>query len=374
MRLETLLVHGGHAPDPATGAVSPPIHLSTNFAREPDNSLPHGFLYARSENPNRVALERALAPLEGGAVALAFASGMAATTAVFQSLQTGDHVVVPNDAYYGTGKLLREVFGRWGLAVSFVDMTDLPAVEREVTPRTRLVWIETPSNPALAVTDIAAVSRIARDAGALTVCDNTWATPLLQRPIELGADGVMHATTKYLSVHGDVTGGALVLREEGELAARLRTVQTVGGAVPSPLDCWLAHRGMRTLAYRMRGHCDNAERVAEFLAGHPAVEVVHYPGLADDPGHEVASRQMRRYGGMLSVRIRGGAGPALRVISRVGLFTRATSLGGPESLIEHRASSEGPGSTTPPGLLRMSIGLEHPDDLIEDLDRALGAA
>jgi cystathionine gamma-synthase len=319
-------------------------------------------------------LERALAPLEGGAVALTFASGMAATTAVFQSLQAADHVIVPNDAYYGTAKVLREVFGRWGLASSFVDMTDPGAVERAITPRTRLVWIETPSNPALAVTDIAEVSRTAHAAGALVVCDNTWATPLLQRPLDLGADVAMHATTKYLAGHGDVTGGALVLREDGELAARLRTVQTVCGAVPSPLDCWLVHRGVRTLAYRIRGHCDNAERVAEFLAGHPGVEIVHYPGLAGDPGHEVASRQMRRYGGMVAVRIRGGANAALAVVSRVRLFTRATSLGGPESLIEHRASSEGPGSTTPPGLLRMSVGLEHPDDLIEDLDQALGAA
>jgi cystathionine gamma-synthase len=371
MRLETLLVHAGRAPDPATGAVSPPLHLSTNFARDPDGGLPHGFLYARSENPTRAALERALAPLEGGAVAFAFASGMAATTALFQSLQAGDHVVAPNDAYYGTAKVLHEVFGRWGLASSFVNMTDPAAVERAVTPRTRMVWIETPSNPALAITDIAAVCRVARSVGALTVCDNTWATPLLQRPLELGADVAMHATTKYLAGHGDVTGGALVLRVDGELAARLRTVQAVGGAVPSPFDCWLVHRGIRTLAYRMRGHCDNAERLAAFLDGHPAVEMVHYPGLAGDPGHAVAGRQMRRYGGMVSVRIRGGAEAALAVASRVRLFTRATSLGGPESLIEHRASSEGPGSRTPPGLLRMSVGLEHPDDLIEDLDQAL---
>jgi cystathionine gamma-synthase len=374
MRIETLLVHAGYAPDSATGAVSPPIHLSTNFAREPDGSLPHGFLYARSENPNRSALEQALAPLEGGAVAFAFASGMAATTAVFQSLQAGDHVIAPSDAYYGTAKVLREVFARWGLSSSFVEMTDPAAVERAVTPRTRLVWIETPSNPTLAVTDIAAVSGVARAAGALAVCDNTWGTPLLQRPIELGADVVMHASTKYLAGHGDVTGGVLVLREDGELAARLRVVQTVGGAVPSPFDCWLVHRGLRTLAWRMRGHCDNAERLAAFLQGHPAVEVVHYPGLAADPGHEVAERQMRRYGGMVSVQIRGGAGAALGVVSRVSLFTRATSLGGPESLIEHRASVEGPGSRTPPGLLRMSVGLEHPEDLVEDLDQALKGA
>jgi cystathionine gamma-synthase len=372
MRLETLLVHAGHAPDPATGAVSPPIHLSTNFAREADGSLPHGFLYARSDNPNRATLERALAPLEGGAVALAFASGMAATTAVFQALEAGDHVIAPSDTYYGTAKVLREVFARWGLSSTFVSMIDPAAVERAVTPRTRLVWVETPSNPTLAVTDIAAVCAIARSAGALLVCDNTWATPLLQRPLILGADVVMHATTKYLGGHGDVTGGALVLREDGELAARLRVLQTVGGAVPSPFDCWLVHRGLRTLAYRMRGHCDNAEQVAAFLHDHPAVEVVHYPGRPDDPGHEVAKRQMRRFGGMVSVQIRGGAEAALGVVSRVRLFTRATSLGGPESLIEHRASVEGPESRTPPGLLRMSVGLEHPDDLIEDLEQALG--
>jgi cystathionine gamma-synthase len=372
MRIETLIVHAGHAPDPATGAVSPPIYLSTNFAREADGTLPHGFLYGRSENPTRMALEAALAPLEGGPVALAFASGMASTSAVFQSLAPGDHVIAPADAYYGTAKVLREVFQRWGLSSSFVSMTDPAEIERAVTPRTRLVWMETPSNPTLAVTDIATVSRIARAAGALAVCDNTWATPLLQRPLDLGADVVMHATTKYLAGHGDVTGGALVLREDGELAARLRLIQTVGGAVPSPFDCWMVHRGIRTLAYRMRGHCDNAERLAAFLTTHRAVEVVHYPGLTMDPGHEIAKRQMTRFGGMVSVQIRGGAPAALAVVSRVRLFTRATSLGGPESLIEHRASSEGPGSRTPPGLLRLSVGLEHPDDLIEDLSQALG--
>lgn len=372
MRIETLVVHAGHSPDAATGAVAPPIHLSTNFAREADGTLPHGFLYARSENPTRRALEGALASLEGGVTALAFASGMAATSAVFQALAAGDHVIAPNDAYYGTGKLLREVFHRWGLASTFVDLTDRAAVRGAVTPRTRLIWMETPSNPTLAVTDIAAVVEIAHGAGALAACDNTWATPLLQRPLELGADVVMHATTKYLAGHGDVTGGALILREDGDLATRLRLSQTVGGAVPSPFDCWLVHRGMRTLAYRMRGHCDNAERVAEYLAGHRAVEAVHYPGLSSDPGHTTARRQMARYGGMVSVQIRGGAEAALAVVARVRLFTRATSLGGPESLIEHRASSEGPGSRTPPGLLRLSVGLEHPDDLVEDLAQALG--
>jgi len=370
--IETLAVHAGHAADPATGAVSPPIYLSTTFARHPDGSLPQAFLYARSDNPTRHALEDALAPLEGGAVALAFASGMAATTAVFQALAAGDHVIAPTDAYYGTAKVLREVFARWGLAATFVDLTDPAAVERALTSKTRLIWIETPSNPTLAVTDIARVAAIARGAGALCVCDNTWATPLLQRPLELGAHAVMHATTKYLAGHSDVTGGALVLREAGELADRLRVIQTVGGAIPSPFDCWLVHRGIRTLPWRMRGHCDNAERVAAFLAGHPAVDAVHYPGLSGDPGHAVARRQMARFGGMVSFQVKGGAEAALRVASRVRLFTRATSLGGPESLIEHRASVEGPESRTPPGLLRLSVGLEHADDLVEDLGQALG--
>jgi cystathionine gamma-synthase len=370
-RLETLAVHAGHSPDPATGAVSPPIYLSTTFAREPDGALPHGFLYARSDNPNRRELEIALAALEGGAAALAFASGMAATAAVFQSLAPGDHVVAPLNAYYGTAKLLRDVMAGWGLASTLVDMTDPDAVARAVTPRTRLVWIETPSNPTLAVTDIARVAAIARAAGARVVCDNTWATPVLQRPLELGTDLVMHSTTKYLGGHSDLTGGALVAAAENDWTARLRTLQTLGGAVPSAFDCWLLMRGIRSLPWRMRGHCENAAAVAAFLAAHEAVEVVHYPGLGGDPGHAVAARQMHGAGGMVSVQVKGGAPAALELVRRVRLFTRATSLGGTESLIEHRASVEGPESRTPPGLLRLSIGLEHADDLLEDLDQAL---
>jgi cystathionine gamma-synthase len=373
-RLETLAVHAGHSPDPATGAVSPPINLSTTFAREPDGTLPHGFLYARSDNPNRRELELALAALEGGAAALAFASGMAATAAVFQSLAPGDHVVAPLDAYYGTAKLLRDVMAGWGLASTLVDMTDPDAMARAVTPRTRLVWIETPSNPTLAVTDIARVAAIAHAASARVVCDNTWATPVLQRPLELGADLVMHSTTKYLGGHSDLTGGALVAPAEDDWTARLRTLQTLAGAVPSAFDCWLLMRGIRSLPWRMRGHCENAAAVAAFLTAHEAVEVVHYPGLGADPGHAVAARQMRGAGGMVSVQVKGGAPAALDVVRRVRLFTRATSLGGTESLIEHRASVEGPESRTPPGLLRLAIGLEHADDLLEDLDQALRGA
>ena len=370
-RLETLAVHAGHAADPATGAVSAPIHLSTTFARESDGALPHGFLYARNDNPNRHQLERALAALEGGGAALAFASGMAATAAVFQSLAPGDHVIAPLDAYYATARLLREVMAGWGLASTLVEMTDPEAVSGAITPRTRLVWIETPSNPTLAVTDIRRVAAIARAAGARSVCDNTWATPVLQRPLELGADLVMHSTTKYLGGHSDLTGGALVAPAENDWTARLRTLQTLGGAVPSAFDCWLLLRGIRSLPWRMRGHCENAATVAAFLASHEAVEVVHYPGLASDPGHAVAERQMRGFGGMVSVQVKGGAPAALEVVRRVRLFIRATSLGGTESLIEHRASVEGPGTRTPPGLLRLSIGLEHADDLLEDLDQAL---
>jgi cystathionine gamma-synthase len=371
MRIETLAVHAGHHPDPATGAVSPPIHLSTTFAREADGTLPHGFIYARSDNPTRNELERALAALEGGETGIAFASGMAATAAVFQSLLPGEHVIAPQDAYYGTARLLREVMAGWGLANTLVDMTDPHAVAEAVTPHTRLVWIETPSNPTLAITDIARISAIARAAGARCVCDNTWATPLLQRPLALGCDLVMHSTTKYLGGHSDLTGGVLVAPEDDEWAARLRTLQALGGGVPSAFDCWLLMRGIRSLPWRMRGHCENAGIVAAFLAGHPAVAAVHYPGLPADPGHAVAARQMSEFGGMVSVQVAGGAEPALEVVRRVKLFTRATSLGGPESLIEHRASVEGPESRTPPGLLRLSVGLEHPDDLVEDLDQAL---
>lgn len=371
MRIETLAVHAGRTIDPATGAVALPIHPSTTFAREPDGSLPHGFLYSRYDNPTRQALETALASLENGHSAMAFASGTAATAAVFQALAPGDHVIAPTDAYYGTGKLLREVLAPWGLDIAFVDMKDHGAIERAVTPRTRVIWVETPSNPTLAVSDIRRVAEIAHAAGGLCVCDNTWATPVLQRPLALGADVVMHSTTKYLGGHCDVTGGALVTGKDDEFAQRLRSLQGTVGAVPSPFDCWLVLRGISSLSPRMRGHCDNAAAVAAFLASHSRVELVHYPGLASDPGHEVARRQMDRFGGMVSFQVKGGQGPALDVVSRLRLCTRATSLGGPETLIEHRASVEGPTTRTPPGLLRLSVGLEHPDDLIEDLDRAL---
>jgi cystathionine gamma-synthase len=373
MRIETLAVHAGAQVDPATGAVAPAIHPSTTFEREPDGSFPHGHIYSRSSAPNRAALETCLTALEGGAGAVAFASASAATSAIFQALAPGDHVVAPTDAYYGTGKLLREVFAGWGLVTSFVDMTDLRAVEAAVRATTRLVWAETPSNPLWKVSDLARIGAIARAAGARFVVDNTTATPVLQSPFKHGADLVLHATTKYLGGHSDVLGGVVVARERGPLLDRLRLLQTSGGAVPSPFDCWLVLRGIRTLPYRVRAQSEHALAVATFLAAHPRVETVHYPGLPSHPAHEVARRQMAMFGGMLSVQVRGGAEAAMAVAAKLRVFTRATSFGGTESLIEHRASIEGPGTTTPPNLLRVSIGLEHPDDLIEDLAHALGA-
>ena len=374
MRIETLAVHAGAQVDPATGAVAPAIHPSTTFEREADGSFPHGHIYTRSSAPNRNALEASLTALEGGAATVAFGSASAATTAIFQSLAPGDHVVAPTDAYFGTGKLLRDVFAGWGLQSSFVDMTDLGAVEAAIRANTKLVWAESPSNPLWKVSDLGRLGAMAHAAGARFVVDNTTATPILQSPFEHGADLVMHATTKYLGGHSDVLGGAIVVRERGPWLDRLRLLQTAGGAVPSPFDCWLVLRGIRTLPYRVRAQSANALAVASFLARHPRIEAVHYPGLASHPGHDVARRQMSMFGGMLSLQVRGDADAAMAVAAKVRLFTRATSFGGTESLLEHRASIEGPGSTTPPNLLRVSIGLEHPDDLIEDLAQALGGA
>jgi cystathionine gamma-synthase len=371
MRIETLAVHAGHTVDPSTGAVTAPIHLSSTFEREPDGSYVAGHVYARTSNPNRKALESALAALERGASAIAYASGSAATLAVFQALAPGDHVLAPHDAYFGTLRQLREIFAPWGLEADVVDMTNLDAVERLLRPNTRIVWVETPSNPLVRIVDIARLAELAHSVGARCVVDNTWATPVLQRPLTLGADVVMHSTTKYLGGHSDLLGGALIARADDELTARLRLMQTLGGAIPSAFDCWLLMRGIRTLPWRMRAHCANAMTVAAWLSNHPRVEAVHYPGLPSHAGHEIASRQMSDFGGMLSVQIRGDAEAALAMTRRLKLFTRATSLGGPESLIEHRASVEGTATVAPQNLLRISIGLEHPDDLIEDLDQAL---
>ncbi|MEO7165489.1 MAG: aminotransferase class I/II-fold pyridoxal phosphate-dependent enzyme [Spartobacteria bacterium] len=370
LHLETIAVHAGHEIDPATGAVTTPLRLSTTFQRPEGGHVPGGFDYARTDNPNRRALETALAAIEGGQVAAAYGSGAAAALAVFQALQPNDHVIAPAEAYYGIIKLLRDLFGRWELQVDFVDMPDLDAVRKAVRPQTKLIWVETPSNPTVKLTDLAGVAEVARQAGACLVCDNTW-SPIIQRPLALGVDLVMHSTTKYFGGHSDVMGGALIARQEDDFFQKVRETQQIGGAVPAPFDCWLVHRGIQTLPWRMRAHCENAQRVAEFLATHPGVARVHYPGLATHPQHDLATRQMSAYGGMLSFEIKGSRAAAMTVPNHTKIFTRATSLGGVESLIEHRQSIEGPDTRTPDTLLRLSIGLEHPDDLIADLDRAL---
>ena len=370
-KFETLAVHAGHAVDVGTGAVTEAIHLSTTFERDVDGGYSRGFLYARNHNPNRNGLEAALAALEGGAASAAFGSGLAAVTAIFQGLKPGDHVVAPGDIYHGTANVLKHLFAKWGVTASFVDMTDLENVRKTVTPQTKIIWIETPSNPLLQCVDIAAIAEIAHQHGARAIADNTFASPVLQQPLALGCDMVMHATTKYLGGRSDVLGGAVVSRLDDEYFAQLRTAQLFGGAVPSPFDCWLIMRSLPTLPYRMQAHCANSQKVAEFLQQHAKVSVVHYPGLSDNPFHGVASKQMSGFGGMLSFEVKGGKESAMALAANVEIFTRATSLGGVESLIEHRASIEGPDSKTPQGLLRVSVGLENAADLIDDLSSAL---
>jgi len=371
MKIETLAVHAGHAIDPATGAVAAPIHLSTTFERDIEGTYSRGFMYTRNNNPNRQALEEGISMLEGGAAAAAFASGTGAAMSIFQTLAPGDHVLAHIDAYYGTSRLLREIFLRWGLDVNFIDMSDLSAVKNALRSKTKLAWMETPSNPLLKIVDLAAVAEIVHDAGALCVCDNTWA-PIIQRPFDLGADLILHSTTKYFGGHCDVLGGLVGTKTDNDFFRRIRSIQYSGGAVPSPFDCWLILRGMRTLPWRMRAHSENGMKVAEFLAQHRKVACVHYPGLRSHPGHEIAGRQMSMFGGMLSFEVKDGRDAAMSAAARTKIFTRATSLGGVESLIEHRASIEGAGTSSPEGLLRLSIGLENADDLIEDLDQALG--
>ncbi|MBC7444017.1 MAG: aminotransferase class V-fold PLP-dependent enzyme [Polaromonas sp.] len=373
-KLETLAVHAGHGVDAGTGAVTEAIHLSTTFERDADGGYSRGFLYSRNHNPNRNALEAALAALEGGAGGAAFGSGLAAVTAIFQGLAPGDHVVAPADIYHGTANVLKHLFAKWGVTASFIDMKNLDTVRAAMTPQTRIVWIETPSNPLLQCVDIAAIAEMAHAMGARAIADNTFASPVLQQPLALGCDMVMHATTKYLGGRSDVLGGAVVTRLDDEHFAQLRTAQLFGGAVPSPFDCWLVMRSLPTLPYRMQAHCANAQKVAEFLAQHDKVSVTHYPGLPGNPFHALAARQMSGFGGMLSFEVKGGKDAAMALAAHVEIFTRATSLGGVESLIEHRASIEGPQSKTPQGLLRVSVGLEHADDLIDDLAQALTCA
>lgn len=371
MHFDTLALRATHQPDPVTGVVVPPIYLSTTYARNEANELPANYIYTRPNNPTREALENALAALEGGTVGMAFGSGQAATMTLFQALRPGDHVLLSTDAYYGTPALLEQVFHPWGLTYTRVDMRDLNAVQASIHENTRVVWCETPSNPMLDVTDLLSVCQIAHEAGALCVCDNTWATPVLQRPFDFGCDVVMHSTTKYLSGHSDVLGGALIFKEDNEFTKRVRLLQGLSGAVPSPFDCWLVSRGIKTLGVRVRAQSLTAQAIAEFLEGHPAVENVHYPGLVNHASYALVQQQMNGPGAMLSVQVKGGSEEAIRFIGKLSLFTRATSLGGVESLIEHRFSAEGPTSKTPKNLLRISVGLEYADDLLADLAQAL---
>jgi cystathionine gamma-synthase len=389
MRFETQAVHAGGERD-ATGAVSPPLHLSTTFEHPPDSAETTGYLYARYGNPTEERLERALAALEGGAAALVYGSGMAAGTALLQSLPAGSHVVMADDCYFSYRTVALEFASRWGVTLDIVDLTDLAAVAAGLRPETRLVWAETPSNPRLKLVDIPALADLAHGHGALLLVDSTFATPALTRPLTLGADFVLHSATKYMGGHSDVQAGALVFGraaagaasavarrdgDAGDLAGRLHRARTLLGPIAAPLSSWLILRGLRTLACRMEWHCRGALRIAEALAEHPAVERVHYPGLASHPQHALAVRQMHGgFGGVLSFEVRGGRGAALEVVGRLGLITSATSLGGVESLIEHRQSVEGAASPSPPNLLRLSVGLEHPADLLADLEQALAAA
>ncbi len=367
MKVETIAVQAGRAIDKDIGAVMPPIHLTTTYQRGNDAEL----VYSRLDNPNRNALEECLTALEEGSEAIAFASGMAAVAGLFQALQHGDHILLADDTYFGVRELTLNIMSRWGLEHTLIDMTDLAAIRGNIRHNTRLIWIETPSNPMLKITDIKAVAGIAKDNDLLLGVDGTWATPILQKPLVLGADYVVHSSTKYLGGHSDLTGGVVIAREGAELTPAIREIQGIGGAVPSAFDCWLLLRGIRTLPWRMRGHCANALEIAQYLETHPLVHSVHYPGLASHPANQLAVKQMSDFGGMLSIQVKGGADVAARVASGTKIFTQATSLGGVESLIEHRAPVEGATSKTPKDLLRISVGLEHVSDLLADLQQAL---
>jgi cystathionine gamma-synthase len=371
--LNTQCVHSARAPEPTTGAVAQPIYLSTTFERSADGGYPRGYRYSREGNPNRSELEACVASLEGGEGALAFSSGLAVSMALLELLDRGEQLIAPREGYYGTLRQFREHARRHGIEVAFVDFSDAEKVEAAVTPATRMIWAETPANPHLTITDLARIARIGRACGARVVCDNTFATPVCQRPFDFGVDLVVHSGTKFFGGHTDVLSGLLVVRDDDALLDRLADWQRTAGAGLAPFDCWLLRRSIVTLALRVRAQCSGALQVAQFLAAHPRVERVYYPGLEQHPGHAVAAAQMPGgFGAVLSVCIAGGNAAAMAVAARTRLFTRATSLGGVESLIEHRASIEGPGTTVAHNLLRLSIGIEDPEDLIADLDQALG--
>ncbi|WP_373492590.1 PLP-dependent aspartate aminotransferase family protein [Aquiflexum sp.] len=365
MKLETIAIHAGTIIEDKNRPAVQPITLSTTFEHVEGSPI-----YSRANNPNRLALEQVLAKLEHGEAAAAFSSGNAAGMAVFQSLEPGSHIVAPDDMYHGLRTLLINVF-KGILDVTFVDMTNVQNVADAITSKTNLIWVETPSNPLLQVSDIRRICEIAGDNGIKVACDNTFATPVFQNPLLLGADIVMHSTTKYLGGHSDILGGALITKSKEGVWEKIKMVQQVGGAVPSPFDCYMLTRSIKTLPYRMKGHAEHAGILATFLQQHPKVDKVYYPGLLSHPNHLIAATQMSGFGGMLSFEVSGTAEDADKVVSLLKYFTHATSLGGVESLIERRAAVEGPDSKTPQNLLRVSVGLEHLDDLLEDLDQAL---
>ncbi|MFJ9697480.1 cystathionine gamma-synthase [Kitasatospora sp. NPDC101183] len=374
---ETLAIHAGQEADPQTGAVVTPIYQVSTYKQDGVGGLRGGYEYSRSANPTRTALEECLAALEGGARGLAFASGLAAEDTLLRTiLKPGDHIVIPNDAYGGTFRLFAKVLTRWGVEFSVANTQDLDDVRAALRPNTRAVWVETPSNPLLGITDLTALAEVAHGAGALLVVDNTFASPYLQQPIALGADAVVHSTTKYMGGHSDVVGGALVLAEAG-LGEEVAYHQNAMGAVSGPFDAWLVLRGIKTLGVRMDRHSSNAEKVAELLAAHPKVSQVLYPGLPSHPGHDIAAKQMKAFGGMVSFRVAGGEEAAVEVCNRAQLFTLGESLGGVESLIEHpgrmtHASAAGSPLEVPADLVRVSVGIESIDDLLADLKQALG--
>lgn len=371
LHLNTQAVHAGYEPEKQFGSVSQPLILTTTFERE--NGVPREHIYTRSENPNRISLETKLAILEGGADAIAFASGQAAAFAVFQAvLEPGAHVLIPDDCYHGIRTLFAQVYQGWQINCEEVDMSVVSNVADAIRPETKLIWIETPTNPKLKIFDIQGIAKVAAEKGIPVACDNTWATPFFQRPFELGVDIVMHSTTKYFGGHSDILGGAVILKEKGSIAARIRAIQGTGGGVPSPFDCWLLNRSLATFPLRMPVHSSNAQALAQFLHHQPAIERVYYPGLPTHPNHEIAKAQMQGgFGGMLSIEVKGGMEKAIELAENLHIFTHATSLGGVESLIEHRRSAEGLHPRSPDNLLRVSVGIEFVGDLIRDFEQAL---
>jgi cystathionine gamma-synthase len=370
MKPETTAIHALNLVKSNTGDVTMPISLSTTFFRDETGGYPGGHVYSRVSNPNRSSLEEVISKLEFGVETCAFSSGNTAGMSIFQALKPGSHIIAPDDMYWGFKKQLQTIFAEV-LTFDFIDLTDLSKVESFIKPNTVMIWAETPSNPLLKITDIEALGKICKTHHLVFTVDSTFASPVLQNPILLGADIVMHSTTKYIGGHSDVLGGSLTTAYKTELWDKIRNIQQTGGAVPSPFDCFLLIRSIKTLAYRIKGHCENAMRLAEYLENHPKIETVYYPGLTSHPQHEIAKKQMKDFGGMLSILVKGDATNAKKLVNNVEIFAQATSLGGVESLIEHRASVEGPDTKTPQNLIRISVGLEHIDDLIADLEKAL---